>query len=155
MKKLTEKQTRWVYSYVKLGDATAAAREAGYSPVRAKQMGWVNLHNEHVIALVNSLLADQRSKAVADAQEVLEFLTSVMRGETKEDVVVTEGCGDGISQAKIIEKGTAIKDRIKAAEGLAKRYGLDAGNQDNDALERLDSILDRIGAVMTDASESD
>ena len=62
---------------------------------------------------------------IAEAREVLIYLTSAMRGEIKEEVVVVEGGGDGCSAARIIEKQIGANDRIKAAVQLAKRYGLD------------------------------
>ena len=58
-------------------------------------------------------------------RKVMEFLTSSMRGEIKEEAVVVEGFGDGCSAARIIEKQIGANDRIKAAVQLAKRYGLD------------------------------
>ena len=69
---------------------------------------------------------------IAKAKEVMEFLTSSMRGEIKEEVVVVEGTGDGCSKAKTIEKQIGANDRIKAAVQLAKRYGLDKLEDDMD-----------------------
>ena len=65
-----------------------------------------------------------RSKRVADAQEVMEHLTEMMRGEINEEMVVVEGTGDGCSEARIVEKQVSARDRLKAAELLGKRYGL-------------------------------
>ena len=47
-----------------------------------------------------------------------------MRGEKTEEVVVVEGTGDGCSDARVMDRHVSIKDRNKAAELLAKRYGL-------------------------------
>lgn len=62
---------------------------------------------------------------IADAREVLLYLTSAMRGEIEEEVVVVEGTGGGRSKAKTMKKQIGANDRIKAAVQLAKRYGLD------------------------------
>ena len=64
------------------------------------------------------------NKKTADAQEVIEYLTSVMRGESASEEIVVEGIGDGCSTARAIEKAPSEKDRLKAAELLGKRYGL-------------------------------
>ena len=51
-------------------------------------------------------------------------MTSVLRGESRSEIVVVEGCGEGFSSARSIEKAPDEKDRLKAAEMLGKRYGL-------------------------------
>ena len=58
----------------------------------------------------------------------MEYLTSVMRGESTASVVVVEGYGDGCSEAKIIEKPPDEKERLKAAELLGRRFGLFTNN---------------------------
>ena len=54
----------------------------------------------------------------------MKFITSVVRGEVKDPIVVTEGKGDGYSQARIVNKPAGLKERLSAAEKLMKRYGL-------------------------------
>jgi phage terminase small subunit len=54
----------------------------------------------------------------------MEYLTSVMRGESKSTVCVTVGTGDGKSEAQLVEKPPEEKERLKAAELLGRRYGL-------------------------------
>ena len=63
-------------------------------------------------------------ESIADATEVMKYLTKVMRNEVTEQVVVVEGCGDGCSEARIVHKDISAKDRNKAAELLGKRYSL-------------------------------
>ena len=63
-------------------------------------------------------------KRIAKAEEVLEYLTRVLRGEETEQVIVTENVGDYMSEARTIDKELSAKDRIKAAELLGKRYAL-------------------------------
>lgn len=60
------------------------------------------------------------SEKVADAQEVMEYLTSVLRGESKSSVLAR----DEIGAERVIEKPPDEKERLKAAELLGKRYGL-------------------------------
>jgi phage terminase small subunit len=61
----------------------------------------------------------KRRKKVADAAEVVEFLTSVLRGNDTEEVVV--------------------KDRIKAAQLLGKSYGMftDKVQADGDSVVQI------------------
>ena len=122
--KLTEKQKRFVDYYIELGNATEAARRAGYRAKTAGVIGQENLKKPYLSEAINKRLDELHNERTADAQEVLEYLTAVMRGEKTEEVVVVEGTGEGCSDAKIVEKHVGIKDRNKAAELLAKRYGL-------------------------------
>lgn len=64
------------------------------------------------------------SEKTANAKEVMEYLTSVMRGESQAEIVVIEGTGDGCSDARRMNKAPDEKERLKAAELLGKRYGL-------------------------------
>lgn len=69
---------------------------------------------------MNSLL----DKTIATDNEVIKYLTSVLRGETESEIVVVEGGGDGCSSARHISKSPDEKEKLKAAELLGKRYGL-------------------------------
>ena len=125
MKSLTVKQRRFVDAYIETGNAAEAARRAGYKSRNADVMGRENLRKPTVRKVLEARLKELEDKRIAKAKEVMEFLTSSMRGEIKEEVVVVEGTGDGCSKAKTIEKQIGTNDRIKAAVQLAKRYGLD------------------------------
>lgn len=125
MKSLTVKQRRFVDAYIETGNAAEAARRAGYKSRNADVMGRENLRKPTVRKVLEARLKEIEDKRIAKAKEVMEFLTSSMRGEIKEEVVVVEGVGDGCSAARIIEKRIGANDRIKAAVQLAKRYGLD------------------------------
>ena len=125
MKSLTVKQRRFVDAYIETGNAAEAARRAGYKSRNADVMGRENLRKHTVRKVLEARLKEIEDKRIAKAKEVMEFLTSSMRGEIKEEAVVVEGVGDGCSVARIIEKQIGANDRIKAAVQLAKRYGLD------------------------------
>lgn len=125
MKSLTVKQRRFVDAYIETGNAAEAARRAGYKSRNADVMGRENLRKPTVRKVLEARLKEIEDKRIAKAKEVMEFLTSSMRGEIKEEAVVVEGVGDGCSAARIIEKQICANDRIKAAVQLAKRYGLD------------------------------
>lgn len=121
---MTKKQQRFADEYIIDLNATQAAIRAGYSRSSAKQAGQRILTYDDVRKYIQGQLDKLHSSKVADAQEVMEHLTSVMRGETTEEVVVVEGCGEGVSEAKILNKGVGERDKLKAAELLGKRFGL-------------------------------
>lgn len=124
MQKLTEKQRRFVAAYIKTGNAAEAARQAGYKASNADVIGRENLRKPTVRKALDARLKELEDAQIADAREVLIHLTAAMRGEIVEYVPVVEGRGDGISSARLLEKPISAHDRLRAAEMLAKRYGL-------------------------------
>lgn len=122
--KLTAKQKRFADEYIITLNATEAALKAGYSPTSASYIGHENLQKTHIKDYVQERLDEINNDLIADAQEVMQYLTSVMRGESQANVVVVEGKGDGISQAKEFTKSPDEKERTKAAELLGKRYAM-------------------------------
>ncbi len=124
---MTDRQQKFADEYIIDCNATRAYK-AAYPNVKkdsvASAAGSRLLANVKVKAYIEEKLAEISSKKTAEAAEVMEYLTSVMRGESKASVVVVEGYGDGCSEAKIIEKPPDEKERLKAAELLGKRYSL-------------------------------
>lgn len=108
------------------------------------------LKKQEIHEYIEERLKKIKSEKVADAQEVMEYLTSVMRGESQSEEIVVEGCGDGFSEAKIIEKAPSEKDKLKAAELLGKRYGLytDKMKVDNEADNEKVQKLDNIASIL-------
>ena len=129
--KLTEKQRRFVDYYVETGNASEAARRAGYAEKAAYRTGSENLRKPQVKAAIDARLKELDDKRIAKADEVLQFLTSTLRGEVKEEHVVVEGTGEGRSDARIIKVQVSARDRLDAAKSLLKRYPmqLDAKEQ--------------------------
>ena len=121
---MTPKQKRFCDEYLIDTNATQAAIRAGYSEKTAYSIGNENLSKPELRAYIDERLAEMQSKTIATAEEVLQYLTSVLRGEETEEVVVVEGLGEGMSRAKRMDKGVGAKDKLKAAELLAKRYGI-------------------------------
>lgn len=122
--KLTIKQKAFADYYIELGNATEAAREAGYSKKTARFIGNENLTKPNIKAYIDERLKQIEEERIADAAEVMKYLTAVMRNEITEEVIVVEGSGEGVSKAKNIVKDISARDRNKAAELLGKRYGL-------------------------------
>lgn len=121
---LTEKQRMFFREYVVDANATQSAIRAGYSPKTAYSQGQRLLKNVEGQKYLAELMAEKESKLVADQDEVLKYLTSVLRGESRATEIVVEGTGDGCSEARTMEKAPSEKERLKAAELLGKRYGL-------------------------------
>ena len=110
--------------YVASGNATEAATKAGYSKRTAKSIGQRLLTFVDIKTYIDELMQKLESDRIATAEEVLQNLTAMMRGEIQEEVVVVEGEGDGVSSARIMKKQVSAKERIKAAELLGKRHAL-------------------------------
>ena len=130
--KLSEKQKRFIDYYIQSGNATQAAKLAGYSTKTAYAMGVENLKKPQIQSAVQSRLAQLESERIAKDKEVLEYITAVMRGETTEEVVVNVGTGKGYTRAEKVTAQVSAKDRLKAAEMLAKVKGMFITRQEVD-----------------------
>lgn len=130
---MTEKQKRFADEYLVDLNATQAAIRAGYSENTARQIGQQNLTKLDVRAYIDERLEALHNERTADAAEVMEYLTSVLRGESRASVVVVEGVGDGCSEARAVSKPPDEKERLKAAELLGKRYGMFTDKIDSNA----------------------
>jgi phage terminase small subunit len=117
---VTPRQQKFCDEYLISGNATDAAIKAGYSPKTAKQTGSENLSKPNLRAYIDEQLNKIHSAKIADAEEVMKYLTSVMRGEHTEQVLKL--AGDGFQTITDID--VSAKDRLKAAELVGKRYGL-------------------------------
>lgn len=118
--KLTLKQQRFADEYIISGNAYQSAITAGYSENYAKGNVVKLLENVSVKSYIDEKLAELQSQKVADQQEVLEYLTSVMRGEKTEPLLVLDGEGT----QKVVNAVPPVQARTKAAELLGKRYRL-------------------------------
>lgn len=121
---MTAKQKRFCDEYLIDLNATQAAIRSGYSKKTAYSIGNENLMKPELKKYIEERMAEKESQLIADQDEVLKYLTSVMRGESQSEIVVVEGVGDGMSEARAIQKAPDEKERLKAAELLGKRYGL-------------------------------
>lgn len=124
MAKLTAKQRRFCDEYLIDLNATQAAIRAGYSEKNARNIASENLAKPNIKAYIDERMAEKESRLIATQDEVLKYLTSVLRGESQSTEIVVEGTGDGCSEARTLKKEPSEKDRLRAAELLGKRYGL-------------------------------
>ena len=125
--KLPIKQKAFADYYIELGNATEAYIRAGYKATK-REVAEANarklLGNNSVKKYIDEKMKEIGDKRIADAKEVLEYLTRVIRNEEKEEVVVTVNVGDFQTEIKKVKKELSAKDKIKAAELLGKRYRL-------------------------------
>ncbi|MBM7835938.1 terminase small subunit [Clostridium sardiniense] len=133
-KKLTPKQKAFADCYIELGNATEAARRAGYSKKTAAVIGTENLIKPNIKQYIDERLKEIEDKRIAKGEEVLQYLTKVMRGEEKDQF--------GLD--------ASLQDRTKAAELLGKRYRLFVDKIEKDtnlnvnSTAKLDSILNQL-----------
>ena len=149
--RMNAKQKRFAEEYLIDLNATQAAIRAGYSPKTAQVQGARLLSNAMVSAYVREQLDIMHNQRTADAQEIIEYLTAVMRGEKTEQVLKLSG--DGVQTVEEIT--VSAKERIRAAELLGKRFGLFNDKIDltmtqpivisgADALEDKGTVINRI-----------
>lgn len=120
MAQLTLKQKKFADEYIVSGNATESAIKAGYSKKTANRIGSENLSKLDIKNYIDERLKEIESEKIADQQEVLKYLSAVMRGEMTEQTLKSVGESGQV----ITEIDVGAKDRIKAAELLGKRYRL-------------------------------
>lgn len=114
MSELSPKQKAFCDYYIITGNATESAIKAGYSKKTAKEIGYENLTKPYIKLYIEERIKSLEDKRIAKGEEVLQYLTKVMRGEEKDQF--------GLD--------AALQDRTKAAELLGKRYRLFTENME-------------------------
>lgn len=119
MAKMTAKQKRFCDEYLISLNATQAAIKAGYTEKYAHTNANKLLQNTTVKQYLADRMAEKESELIASQDEVLRYLTAVMRGEEQDEVMNVNPMGE-------IEKNEIKRqaNQIKAAETLAKYHGL-------------------------------
>ena len=120
---MTTRQIAFCLAYAGSGNATQSAIEAGYSEKSARSQGQYLLTNPDIQNYLKTLQEEHASKKIADAREMQEVLTSIIRQEMEEENIVVEGCGDGVSEAVIKKKKSSHKDVLKAIDLLGRMQG--------------------------------
>ncbi|MGX4264746.1 terminase small subunit [Clostridioides difficile] len=141
MEDLTEKQKRFCDYYIETGNATEAYKKAykNNNQRTSESNGSRLLSNDKVKNYIDERLKQIESKRIADAKEVMEYLTKILRNQEQEEVVIVSENGP-----EIIKKDVSIKDRNKAAELLGKRYALWTEKVDLDGNVGV-TIIDDVG----------
>ena len=119
MTKLRIKWKKFADEYIKTGNATQSAINAGYSKKYANTNASKLLQNTTIKAYIDERMKKLEEEAIADQAEILKYLTRIIRDEEREEVLVNIGNFEQEKQ----EIKISAKDKIKAAELLGKRYG--------------------------------
>ena len=126
---MTEKQKIFAAEYIICLNATRAYKKA-YPNVKKDEVARANgsrlLTKANVKAYIDEQLEKLQSERVADQQEVMEYLTAVMRGKKTEPLLVLDGEG----KQKVVDAIPPVQARTKAAELLGKRYRLFTDKQE-------------------------
>lgn len=119
-RKLTEKQRRFADEYIRTTNIRQSAILAGYSENSAGAIGNENLLKPNIKAYIDARLDKLKKESIAEQDEILQFLTSVIRGDAKGKLKV--GIGQGAEEIEDVEP--SLQEKIRAAEQLGKRYGM-------------------------------
>lgn len=130
---LTEKQRQFADYYIETGNATEAARRAGYNVKSARQIGAENLSKPAISAYIQERLEEMAAARLADAREVLEVFSSILRGEA------TDQNGLPVSPRDRIEAGKAILRRLERIED--RETGADILGQARALLGTMESVI--------------
>ena len=115
---MNQKQKAFCDYYIATLNATESAVKAGYSKKTARSIGAENLTKPDIKNYIAEKLQKVDKSRIATAEEVLEYLTAVVRNE-----------------------GEKTCDRTKAAELLGKRYAIFAEKIEADTTVRV--IMDK------------
>lgn len=119
---LSLKQKKFCEEYVISGNATEAAKKAGYSEKTARSQGAENLTKPDIQKYIKELTGGPEKARIATGEDVLEFFTEVMKNSK-----------------------VGWKDRIRAAENLAKRQGVDKpAEAENEQEKKLDELINAL-----------
>lgn len=120
MVKLNERQQRFADEYIISGNIKQSALKAGYSKNYARGRSHELLANVGVKAYIDERLEKLKSEKVADQQEIMEFLTAVIRGQVTEPVALLDAEGGQV----VVELQPSVQTRKSAAVDLGKRYAM-------------------------------
>lgn len=119
MKKLRLKWKKFADEYIETGNVYQSAINVGYSENYAKSDACKILEKPSVKSYIEEQMKELEAETIANQTEVLQFLTSILRDEMTEEVLVNVGN----FEQSIQDKKISARDKIKAAELLGKRYG--------------------------------
>lgn len=135
MVKLTEKQRRFADEYIKSGNATDAARLAGYKNAEASAKD--NLRKPTIKSYIDGVLEEMASKRIMQASEAMELLTTIARGEMEETMYI--GTSDGV--ITIEDKKPDINQRTTALKEILKRYPIDREGKERLLQAQADKVI--------------
>lgn len=118
---MTQQQVNFINEYILTGSATKAAEAAGYK--HAARQGYRLLHSPEIRSAIDARLAEIDSEKILEQRQLLEFLSAVVRGETKDETVMTRLIGKGQSIIEHVEYRVPTRDRLAACKMLLQIQG--------------------------------
>lgn len=147
---MTGQRKKFVDEYILTGSATKAARAAGYAEKSASQKGYQLLREPEVRSAIDERLAALDSEKILSQQQLLEFLSAVVRGEVKDETVITRLIGKGQSIIEHVEYRVPTRERLNAATTLLKIQG--AFNQVEQTTDAGKLLVDTLEAIYSKES---
>lgn len=121
---MNPRQKAFADYYIETGNASEAAKKAGYKPDGLNKRVSRLMANDGISQYIKERMEQADKKRIASADEVIAFYTAVIRGEVKDQF--------GLD--------ASLADRIKAADSLMKRYNV-ADDRNRATKEKLDAVL--------------
>ncbi|MHC5407327.1 terminase small subunit [Listeria seeligeri] len=137
--KITEKQKRFADEYIKCGNATEAARLAGYSSKTANRIATENLSKPVIKDYINKVLSELEEKRIMGYTEAMQLFTEIARGEMEEEVIISNENG-----CSVVTKHADINQRLSALKEIVKRHV--AGGRDKLQEELIQAQIDKLRA---------
>lgn len=142
---MNNRQQLFCEEYLKDLNATKAAIRAGYSEKTAYSQGQRLLKNVEIKNRLQEIREKIQDENIATIKDIEEFLSLSLNGEMEEEVISVVAEIEGSSKVVKTKKQISLRDRIKAAELLGKRYGLWTEKQEVDI--NLPTFIDDIQGV--------
>lgn len=120
---MNERRRKFIDEYIITGNATEAAKRAGYSAKTAYSIGEQLLRNIEVRAVLDERIKAASSEKTLTQNQLLEFLSSVVKGEVCDQLAMTRLVGKGCSVIENLEIRASVQNRIRAAELLLRIQG--------------------------------
>jgi phage terminase small subunit len=124
-KKLTAKQKKFCAEYVKcMGNGAQACRNAGYSGKYPDRQAYALKQDPDIKEYIDGICQAKEAADIADVDEILKYLTDVLRGTHESSEMAIVGLGKGRTMAMTFKRPPTEKEMLKAAEALCRCKGM-------------------------------
>ncbi|HEL1765688.1 MULTISPECIES: terminase small subunit [Streptococcus] len=162
---MNDKQIRFADEFIKLGNATQAALNAGYSEKTSYSQGQRLLKNVEVKEYINKQMQELHKSNIMQAEEALSILSDIARGKRDEEVLILNPTTGKVERhtkkadnATVIKAITEILKRYPTAKQsekleleLAKlKAQLNTDNDDDDEIIIIDDQADELEGLIDD-----
>ena len=139
--KLNERQKRLADYYLQTCNGAEAVKMAGYSKENSNKAAFILLNRPKMRRYLTARMKVLESERIAKVEEIQQYLTAVMRGETEEEVAMNVGTGKGLTKVEVVKVKASAKERIKAAELMGKVHGMFMNKQEIDLSGSLPVVI--------------